>query len=160
MFLNFEYFPRPKSNLVLCIWIKCVAPPGSHSSVNNICHIKIAKTFKESRKNFCFVLMYPGLFYNTFCMWHLKTTSLFKIFLFAKTHFTSQYLLNRWISNIRHNDFRPPSFRPPSRSRYPPWILKRGGLESSGRRLISLTSKTKRIAYFFLFLFSANKYNF
>ena len=31
-----------------------------------------------------------------------------------------------------------------------PWILKRGGLESSGWRLISLIGKTKRIAFFFL----------
>ena len=43
-----------------------------------------------------------------------------------------------------------------SRSGDPPWILKRGGLESSGRRLISLIGKTKRIAFFF---FSAKKKN-
>ena len=30
----------------------------------------------------------------------------------------------------------------------PPWILKRGGLESSGRILISSNGKTKRIAFF------------
>ena len=34
-------------------------------------------------------------------------------------------------SNIRHEDFRP--FVRASRSGYPPWILKRAGLESSGR---------------------------
>ena len=33
----------------------------------------------------------------------------------------------------------------------PPWILKRGGLESSGRKLISSFGKTKRIAFFFFF---------
>ena len=37
-----------------------------------------------------------------------------------------------------------------SRSYYPPWILKRAGLESSGRRLISSIGKTKIIAFFFL----------
>ena len=31
----------------------------------------------------------------------------------------------------------------------PPWILKRAGVESSGRRLISQIGKTKRIAFFF-----------
>ena len=31
----------------------------------------------------------------------------------------------------------------------PPWILKRGGVESSGRRLISSIGKSKRIAFFF-----------
>ena len=30
-----------------------------------------------------------------------------------------------------------------------PWILKRGGLESSGRRLISSIGNTKRVAFFF-----------
>ena len=38
-----------------------------------------------------------------------------------------------------------------------PWILKQGGLKSSGRRLISLNSKTRRIV-FFLFLFSSSKF--
>ena len=47
-------------------------------------------------------------------------------------------------SKIRHKDFRL-SFVlcPLSRSGYPPWILKRGGLENSGRRLISSNGKTK-----------------
>ena len=36
-----------------------------------------------------------------------------------------------------------------SRSGQPPWILIRGGLESSGRRLISSMGKIKRIAFFF-----------
>ena len=40
-----------------------------------------------------------------------------------------------------------------SRSGYPPWILKRAGLESSGRRLISSIGKTKGIAFFFLDFF-------
>ena len=35
-----------------------------------------------------------------------------------------------------------------SRSDHPPWILKGDGLESSGRRLISLIGKTKGIAFF------------
>ena len=33
-----------------------------------------------------------------------------------------------------------------------PWILKRGGLERSGRRLISLNGKTKRIDFYLIFL--------
>ena len=48
-----------------------------------------------------------------------------------------------------------PSVRPsffPSRSCNTPWILKRGGLESSGWWLISSIGKTKRIAFLFLFL--------
>ena len=40
------------------------------------------------------------------------------------------------------------SFVHVSRSRYPPWILKRGGLESSGKRLITLNSNTKIRAFF------------
>ena len=32
--------------------------------------------------------------------------------------------------------------------RPPPWILKWGGLESSGQRLIASIGKTKRIAFF------------
>ena len=47
---------------------------------------------------------------------------------------------------IRHKDYRP-FVHPPSRLCYPPWILKRGGLESSGQRLISSVGKTKRIAF-------------
>ena len=38
----------------------------------------------------------------------------------------------------------------PPRSGYPPWILKRGGLESSGRRLISPIGKKKENSIFFL----------
>ena len=47
------------------------------------------------------------------------------------------------------------SIRPfvhPSRSGYPPLNLKRAGLESSGRRLISSIVKSKGIAFFFSFL--------
>ena len=43
-----------------------------------------------------------------------------------------------------------------SRSGDPCRILKRGGLESSGQRLISSNRKTKRIAIIPFFLFSAN----
>ena len=39
-----------------------------------------------------------------------------------------------------------PSVRPSSCSGYPPWILKQGGLESSGQRLISSNGKNKIIA--------------
>ena len=49
---------------------------------------------------------------------------------------------------FRHKDFGPSSVCP-SRSGYPPWNLKRGGLESSGQRLISSIGKTKRRALFF-----------
>ena len=52
-------------------------------------------------------------------------------------------------SYIRHEDFLLLLRPPPSGSYYPPWILKRAGLESSGRRLISSIGKTKRIAFFF-----------
>ena len=45
-----------------------------------------------------------------------------------------------------------------SRSGDPPWILKRAGLESSGRRLISSIGKSKGIAFFFFF--SANIFFF
>ena len=41
------------------------------------------------------------------------------------------------------------SVRPSVKIRGTPWILKWGGLESSGRRLISLKSETKRIAFYF-----------
>ena len=58
------------------------------------------------------------------------------------------------VSNIRHKDFHS-SIRPSSRSGYPPWILKRGGLVSSGQRLISSIGKTKGIA--FIYFFSAKK---
>ena len=39
----------------------------------------------------------------------------------------------------------------------PPWILKRGGLESSGQRLMASNGKTNRIAFF---LFLAKKLHF
>ena len=54
-------------------------------------------------------------------------------------------------SYIRKEKYRPATTpaAPMSRSGYPPWILKRGGVESSGRRLISSIGKTKRIAFFF-----------
>ena len=39
----------------------------------------------------------------------------------------------------------------------PPWILKWGGLESSGQRLISSNGKTKRIVFIFLFIFYEEK---
>ena len=48
--------------------------------------------------------------------------------------------------------------------RQPPWIMKRGGLESFGKRLISLNSKSKRVEYFkfciFLLLFLFNFFMF
>ena len=48
-----------------------------------------------------------------------------------------------------------------SRSGYPPpWIPKLGGLESSGRRLISLNGKTWRIDFFFIFLSKKNIYKY
>ena len=53
-------------------------------------------------------------------------------------------------SYIRHKDFLCPP--PPSCSGYPPWNLKRAGLESSGRIASSSYWKTKRIVscmYFF-----------
>ena len=55
-------------------------------------------------------------------------------------------------SNIRHKDFRwfVQSDFVCNAHATPPWILKRGGLESSGRILISSNGKTKRIAFFCL----------
>ena len=48
--------------------------------------------------------------------------------------------------NPIHKDLRPsPPPPPPSHSGDPPWILKRGGLESSGQELISSIGKTKII---------------
>ena len=47
--------------------------------------------------------------------------------------------------------------RPSSRSDYPPWILIRIGLESSGQRLISSIGKTKRIAFLLLCFFFGKK---
>ena len=44
-----------------------------------------------------------------------------------------------------------------SRSGYPPRILKRGGLESSGPILISSNGKTKSIPFFLLFFSSAKQ---
>ena len=61
------------------------------------------------------------------------------------------------ISYIRKGKYRPATTTTTtpaatvSRSGYPPWILKRGGLESSGRIPSSLYWKTKRIAFFFFF---------
>ena len=47
-----------------------------------------------------------------------------------------------------------------SRSGYTPWIQKRGGLESSGQRLISSFGKTQKIAFFFSFLQKISSSNF
>ena len=47
----------------------------------------------------------------------------------------------------------------PSRSGYPSWILKRGGLESSGRIVSSWYWKTKRKVFFFLSFFGKTKKN-
>ena len=54
------------------------------------------------------------------------------------------------ISYIKKGKYRPATTTPtsPSRSCYHSWILKRGGLDTSGRRLISAIGKTKRIAFF------------
>ena len=56
------------------------------------------------------------------------------------------------LSYIRKEKYRPATTTPAtatatavSRSGYPLWILKRAGLESSGRILISLNGKTKRV---------------
>ena len=62
------------------------------------------------------------------------------------------FFLSLLDSYIRHKDFRLPSVLClPWRSCYPPWILKRGGLESSGQRIISSMGKTKRTAFFSFF---------
>ena len=53
-------------------------------------------------------------------------------------------------SNIRHDNFRPFVVLCPScvKIRPSPLILKRGGLESSGQRIISLNRKTARKRFF------------
>ena len=51
-------------------------------------------------------------------------------------------------SFIRHKDFSP-FFLLRNDQGTLPWILKRGGMETSGQRLISSISKTKRITFFF-----------
>ena len=73
----------------------------------------------------------------------------------AKTNCSTTLLLQSFpatthypvLSNIRHNDFRAPSVRRNAQGTPPPWILKRGGLESCGQRLISSIGKTKIIAF-------------
>ena len=52
-------------------------------------------------------------------------------------------------SKIRQENFRPFDFVLRNAHGIPRWILKWGGLESSGRRLTSSFGKTKRIAFFF-----------
>ena len=56
------------------------------------------------------------------------------------------YLINPILN--RRISVRPSVLRPLSHSDHPPWIMKRGGLESSGWRLISAIGNTKRIAMF------------
>ena len=53
------------------------------------------------------------------------------------------------VSKIRHGDFRPPDLVTLTLFPPPPWILKRGELESSGQRLISSFGKTKGMAFIF-----------
>ena len=55
-------------------------------------------------------------------------------------------IVSTTVSNIRNKDLRPPLFvlrQAQGPAPLPPCILKWGGLESSGGRLISLNSKTK-----------------
>ena len=53
------------------------------------------------------------------------------------------------ISYIRHKDFcLPPLYFGLCSTQGTPWNLKRGGLKSSGQRLISSIDKTKRIFFF------------
>ena len=54
-------------------------------------------------------------------------------------------ILDTWIS-----DCPPPPF---VTLKAPPWILKRGGLESSGQRLFSLNAKTKIIIIIIIIFF-------
>ena len=57
-----------------------------------------------------------------------------------------------WMLKVLDCRFPSKDFRPsricPSRSRYPPWIMKRAWRESSGWRLNSTIGKTKIIAFF------------
>ena len=70
--------------------------------------------------------------------WNIQNiTAVFKEYFFHINFHTIQYLTQGFPS------VRPAAAPPPSRSNHSPWILKRGGLESSGWRLISLSGKTK-----------------
>ena len=65
-------------------------------------------------------------------------------------------------SNIRYKESCPAlaaaaAASPVSRSGDPTWILKQGGLESCGQRLISSIGKTKGIALFYFFFFLRQK---
>ena len=72
--------------------------------------------------------------------WHIQE---FK----KKISFTSN------VSNILHTNFCPlyVTIRPT------PWILKQGGMNSSGQRLISLNWKTKRMVHFISSFLAGNK---
>ena len=76
----------------------------------------------------------------------VSTASIQNIYIYLKKYFP-----NYTTSNIRHKDFYP-FFVHASGSSDPPRILKQGGLESSGRRLIPFIGQTK-ILGFFLSLF-------
>ena len=75
----------------------------------------------------------------------------------GKYHCFIKDLLDLYISNIRRKDFRSLSVVRLSGSRYlPPWMLYRGGPESSGWILINLNRKRKRryiYIYFFIIFF-------
>ena len=59
-------------------------------------------------------------------------------------------IVTSYIRKGKYCPATPPPPPPPSRSqRTRPGLKKRGGLESSGQRLISSNGKTKRIAFFF-----------
>ena len=71
----------------------------------------------------------------------------------------SQKLCWEELSKIRKNKlcFAPPVY---VRLVLPPWILKWTGLESSGQRLISLNSKTKKDTFFSFFFKTKNSQRF
>ena len=67
-----------------------------------------------------------------------------------KTPRYTKFLNKIYKSNTRLKDFPAPPFCL-SRSDHTPWILKQGGRESSGQRIISSIGKTKKIALFSVF---------
>ena len=88
-------------------------------------------------------------------LWSSNTGS-FDYFLLPQPDTTSSLHDSQHVTNpILEKKFH----SPPSCSGYPPWILKRGVLEISGQRVISLNGKAKRLAScsaFFFFFSSSN----
>ena len=71
--------------------------------------------------------------------WPKMSTSSVKSFFVCEKGKPSTGAKSNFLSDIRHKDFR---------SDHPTWILKRGGLASSGQRLIFSIGRNKLIKFF------------